>query len=35
MILSRSTPLTLADATRQSNYTLFSDWVEALFQNTL
>jgi HEAT repeat protein len=35
MILSRSMPLTLAEASRQSNYTLFSDWVEDLFQNTL
>jgi HEAT repeat protein len=35
LMLSRSTPYSLADASRQSNYTNFSDWVVNLFQKSL
>lgn len=35
MMLGTSPPLRLADASRQANYTVFSDWVRDLFQVAL
>jgi HEAT repeat protein len=35
ILLSRSTPLRLCDVSRQANYTVFSEWVDDMFQTTL
>ena len=35
MLLARETPLRLAEVSAQANYTVFSEWVEDVFQTTL
>jgi HEAT repeat protein len=35
MLLGGSPPLVLAEASRQSNYTVFTDWVKEMLQTTL
>lgn len=35
MLLARATPLRLGEVSRQANYTVFSEWVDDVFQTTL
>jgi hypothetical protein len=35
MLLAPNPPLVLADVSREANYTVFTEWVNGIFQTTL